>query len=794
MWQRSGNGDWQSPLSWTPERINPASSDILVFKVGGTTTATNVPDQTIGQLIVSGNTTVNLQSATAIVLTIAGGDGDDLTVEQNSALNFNGANAIAATLVTGATANVTGAMTFSSSSAAAHRFTAVDPGAISFNRPAVFTAGIGFTGNPFGAQNLNSVVFGGGSTYVCIAGADPFGTPEPDSVVVFKHDSLFSLQGNVQPSFSGRSYSNFEVNCPSGNFRVTGSSAMVMDDLTLIAGNLDIGLTGSPGHSIKGNISTLPNTVLDFQPAFPGGTINLNGAAQQTVNCFGQIGVNDGNTFVIDNPSGIVALRFLAWNLELANGVLTITDPNLTASIGGTVVRTNGYINGDLIRHLSTPGSFVFDVGTANGYSPVTLNVTAGSFPNSFEVRAIQTAQPNIVDPTKALSRYWTLFEFENITADLTFQYLDPADIPPTANEANFVIQRHDGSFSQPSGVIDTSANTFHVSGVTNFARDWTLAEPGALLTTPTPTPTNTPTATATTTSTPTNTPTVTPTGTPAGHADFDYDADGRSDISVFRPSSDAWYLQQSTAGLFGMEFGYATDKIAPADFDGDGKTDIAVYRPETGIWYVANSSNGAVSYFNFGIAEDLPTPADYDGDGRADYSVFRPSTATWYRQNSHDGSFYAIQFGLTEDKPTIGDFDGDGRSDIAIFRPSDGAWYELYSSDNSLHGRQFGFGTDIITPADYDGDGRTDVAVFRPSTGLWYIANSSDGSVSYAVFGLANDIPAPGDFDGDGKTDISVFRPSDGTWYRTNSSDGSFYAYPFGTNGDKPTQTAFRY
>jgi arabinogalactan endo-1,4-beta-galactosidase len=274
----------------------------------------------------------------------------------------------------------------------------------------------------------------------------------------------------------------------------------------------------------------------------------------------------------------------------------------------------------------------------------------------------------------------------------------------------------------------------------------------------------------------------------------FDYDGDGRSDISVFRPSTGAWYLQRSTAGLYGAEFGYGTDKLAPADHDGDGKTDIAVYRPSSGLWYVLNSSDGTVSYKVFGIAEDLPVPADYDGDGKADIAVFRPSTATWYRQNSSDGSFYAIQFGLSEDKPTVGDFDGDGKGDIAIFRPSDGAWYQLFSSDGSLHGRQFGFASDVITPADYDGDSKTDVAVFRPSDGYWYIANSSNDTVSYAVFGLPTDIPTPGDYDGDSKADVSVFRPSDGTWYRINSSNGSFTAFPFGANGDRPTQTAFRY
>jgi CSLREA domain-containing protein len=274
----------------------------------------------------------------------------------------------------------------------------------------------------------------------------------------------------------------------------------------------------------------------------------------------------------------------------------------------------------------------------------------------------------------------------------------------------------------------------------------------------------------------------------------FDYDGDGKSDISVFRPSSGAWYLQRSRDGLYGTEFGFGDDKITPADYDGDGRTDIAVYRPSTGLWYVMETSTGNVSYHVFGTAEDLPTPADYDGDGRADISVYRPSTRTWYRQNSSDGSFYARQFGSSQDQPVTGDFDGDGKADLAIFRLANGAWYQLYSSDDSLHGREFGFGSDIIVPADYDGDGKTDIAVYRPSEGYWYISNSSSGEVSYAVFGLATDIPAPGDFDGDGKADISVFRPMDGNWYRRNSSDGSFTAFQFGTTGDRPTQTAFRY
>lgn len=129
-----------------------------------------------------------------------------------------------------------------------------------------------------------------------------------------------------------------------------------------------------------------------------------------------------------------------------------------------------------------------------------------------------------------------------------------------------------------------------------------------------------------------------------------DFDGDGRSDLSIYRPVDGTWHVLQTGTNTYSVQpFGLSTDKIVPGDYDGDGRCDFAVFRPSAGDWYVLKSSDGVVLRINWGLSADRPVPADYNGDGRTDFAVYR--NGTWYIH----GQSSPQQFGLSSDLPVAG-------------------------------------------------------------------------------------------------------------------------------------------
>ncbi len=455
-WIGADGAAWNLAANWSPTRTAPNVNDILIFNGGGTKTVISVPTQTVGKISFSGNTTINLQSDAAAVLSIMGVTGTDLDIPAGSALNLNAPNTITIALLTTATASISGSMTFSSTVATAHRLTGADAASITFNSGATFTAGLFFNGNAFGNGTANSVIFASGSTYIHQAGSNPFVNNPPNSIVVFQTGSLYKLISNSTPSFSGKTYANFEMDATAITVTTTGGAAVTMDNLTITNGTLNFNMTGTPGHSIKGNITVAAGGILNFAPA-SAGTVVLNGTAAQTISGAGIITTGSVanptySTIEISNALGVTLATSITMNgnLKLTNGLLTLGSSNLllgTASaISGTPSATNMIVatgSGQLQKGFSSgfTGSFIYPVGDNTStaeYSPVTLNFTAGTFAtgNYAGVNLVNAKYPADPNTGSYLKRYWSISQsgITGITCNATFQYLI-ADVNGTESQ-----------------------------------------------------------------------------------------------------------------------------------------------------------------------------------------------------------------------------------------------------------------------------------------------------------------------------------------------------------------------
>jgi hypothetical protein len=365
---------------------------------------------------------------------------------QNGTFNANGANLIFSipTTVSGGTFNGgSGSMTFNSGG------TLTLTGGI-FNA----TSGT-LTYNPFGSNIDSNATF----------------NPNGGTFVV-----------NAPTNFNGNATSmNFHNLTTLANFGMGTRIFNIAGTLNLASSSGGNGTFQAAGDVVIGN-------------GFTGGSglIQFVGTGNQTYTNNG--GVNPTGIWTLNKTGGTVNL---ASNLDLSNSATNFVLTNGTITTGANTVivgtrnitRTSGFINGNLRRTFSAAGSRTFDVGTINGYAPVTVNATAGTFGASttFTVGG-NNGTLGGSSSTQSLTRNWTLEpSVGGITsANIRFDYLQ-TDVPSGANESTFSFLRNNGiitdSFTPTS--IDTTNNFATLNGVTAFSA-WSLGNLAPLASTST--------------------------------------------------------------------------------------------------------------------------------------------------------------------------------------------------------------------------------------------------------------------------------------------------------------------
>jgi len=354
-WNGSISTDEQVAGNWTPSRPAAVEGDILQINSGGSVTITNVATQTLDQLLISNNTTVELQASANAIISISGGTGTDLVVPSGSSLTLGGSDyTIKINLATGTTGTIGGNVTFTGSNSAMglnHQITTADVDAIHFTSGAVMTAGTNFTGYPFGTTPNGAVIFESGSSYIHGSGNTPTGGGNNVNVVTFSPGSLYKFTGLVggtppaattqKPAIATKTYANYEISTVTtiGNSNPAGD--VVFENMVLNGSTFSIsGNTNGAKSYISGNVTIGTGGGVTFGTGLGISPVVFNGTTPQTIT------LTDNGLFTIGSKSIMYVNNDLTLdgNMTLSGTINVAAGKTLTIAAGKTLTLPSGAI------------------------------------------------------------------------------------------------------------------------------------------------------------------------------------------------------------------------------------------------------------------------------------------------------------------------------------------------------------------------------------------------------------------------------------------------------------------
>ncbi|MEI8272782.1 MAG: hypothetical protein WCG08_09175, partial [Paludibacter sp.] len=163
--------------------------------------------------------------------------------------------------------------------------------------------------------------------------------------------------------------------------------------------------------------------------------------------------------------------------LRLTNGVITTTASHIIEAASGSLIRTNGYINGNFRLYVpdTTAPTVIFPIGDATHYAPISISF-AGTVSGSGYLDTYTTvAQPPFasgLSQTKYINRKWNIENnavsgFTSYNATFTCNDNDKVGSPVLAN---LVVRKLNGSTWYTTSTTTPSSNAITCTGLTGFS------------------------------------------------------------------------------------------------------------------------------------------------------------------------------------------------------------------------------------------------------------------------------------------------------------------------------------
>jgi hypothetical protein len=421
-WDKVGaTASYTDPFSWSPARLSPQPTDILLFDNAGAATATGVPAETVAKLLLANGSNVTLQPLAGAdrALTISGGSGDDLDVAAGTTLTIGNTGANNVNLTLGASA-------------------------VGLVRGTLVNAGIV-------TSTAATLTFDATSTYTHgrNGGAIPTAT--------WNATSTCAITGTTSAAPSGfnQSFGNLTLNSTS----LTSTVTATLSGATTVKGNLYIAGTSSAnmlGLNLAGNNFTVNGTTVvddngQLIDATAGGANLFVG--QVTTNALGVWNVSQPSTFrgglTVDGTFTGGNYTFDT-NDQSIDGSAAITIPNIIVPTVGKALTNLKTAGVTVTGTISGVGSFT----NGDALTAAVLNVTAAS-PFTLTGSINLSSNPNTVNYSGTVAQTIAALAYYHLTSSST-------GARTLANTGTISIN---GAFTKGTNTYTVAGSTVNFSG-----------------------------------------------------------------------------------------------------------------------------------------------------------------------------------------------------------------------------------------------------------------------------------------------------------------------------------------